>query len=383
MSRVDQEFESAVALLSEAGEIGALDNEIADALVRVHLYRCAQYVRQQKWSEATREADLAQQKLTPLRAAGQDVPEVKKLAGLCHVARAIVAFKQERYSDAVTSFTAAEEETEHLVRKQNLFGRPGETFLEQLLQAMMESKQENEKQISPLFSRDLYFLLSIAFLHQLHEQLDHRPGGLWQTLAENVEKKLEASLEAFQDFDEGRTMLGLVYYYLGTNESKRTKGIELLRMVQGMVGSNFVRTTLAEYNTRKRQYENARKAYFDLLEKYLQFSSVPREERKAMRDQVIDYMETTGELALYIGDRKLDIEPEREHEPTIQEYRQHADLLRQKLQELIELDQGRAVTPKVNELVAALNKHNDTLQQVIKEIVSTEHALLREAQNLL
>src|SRR5262249_29521331 len=136
--------------------------------VRVHLYRCTRQIRQQKLDTALDEVGLAQQKLQLLRKGTEDTDELKKLGGMCAAARAIVAFKQERYSEAEANWLAAERETQGLARKDtlDLFARPSATIFEQMVRAILE-KQDNTQKI---FNRDLYFMLAVTYMHELSEK---------------------------------------------------------------------------------------------------------------------------------------------------------------------------------------------------------------------
>lgn len=384
MAVMEKDPEAGAKLLSEVSEIGALDKAASDALIRVHLYRCVSAVRRREWDKAAQEVELARYKLEQLEKLVEDRAEVSKIKGLCQVAGSLVAFRREQYDKAEDGFNTAIEETKGIARKGEFFARPGRSFFEQLLRAAMEAGKGDDDRIAPAFGRDLYFLTSIAQLRNLSEKLARSASPEWKSALSQVKSRLEQSIAIYPDFGEGRAMLGLLYYYLGEDEATKEKGIEILQTIRDRVGSKFVTQTLTQYEADKERREDARKAYFDLLQQYLQFSTVPREERETMRERVLDEMKATGQYEAFIGrgSLELEIEAEREREPTVQEYIDRASLLHEKLEQLKQRD-TEDLPPEVQTLMEDLSKHNQELKEKIQEIAKTEQELLLQAQRLL
>ncbi|HEY7347642.1 MAG TPA: hypothetical protein VH599_04935 [Ktedonobacterales bacterium] len=377
-----QDARQGISLLAEAGRIEALDKEMAEALARAHLYQCVQLIRQGAWREAEQEVSQAQTKLQPLKSQPGDSTAFSKLNGLCLVGSALLSFQQARYAETLTSLKAADEATAALAQKRNFFTQPGQSLLEQLLRSMLVSQETNQGRISPLFSRDLHFLGALAQLRDLRERLSQAPDKGWQSVLEKIEAELEKSLESSEDFDEGCAMLGLFYYYVSADQSKQKKGIELLQLVQGRVGSSFVKETLTRHETQEKRRASWQKTYFDLLEQYMRFSSVPLAEREAMRQRVLETMKATGELETLLGERKLQVATRREREPTVEEYSTHAALLLVKLEELMQSDKGGQIPPEVKRLVESLRDQNEALKQTVQTLLHTEKELLSKAQQL-
>jgi hypothetical protein len=382
MATIDQDEKAAIEILAEVGKIGAIDKAVADALVRVHLSRCAQFVRQRDWGRANEEVSLAQRKLEHLQALVKDAAEVSKLKGLSYAAAGLVALGQDRSEDASSSFAQADKETKALMREGDLFNTPGESFLEQLLRAVA-NPQTTEDRISPHFCRDLHFLIGIAQLRSLHEHLAEASASTWRSALMQIETKLEQSVSIAPDFGEGWALLGLLYYYMSGDDAKREKGIDILRLVANQLSSRFVTQTVAQYDAEQKRQADARKAYFDMLQQYLQFSNVPLAQRTAMRNQVLDGMKAIGQYEQFVGQGHLEIEAEREHEPTVQEYIDRAGLLREKLTGFRQSDQAGNMPPKVRDLMDRLGTHNQELQQHVRMIAQLEQELLLAAQSLL
>lgn len=390
MQAIDKDLEAGARLLAEVSEIRALDREVADALIRVHLYRTASLIRQRELDRAAYELRLAKDKLQHLKELVGDKDEVAKLTGLCQAALGLVALKREQYSEAQTSFGQAIKDTKDLVPKQELFAVTGQSFLEQLLRlAFQEMDQDATGKINRTFSRDLHFLTSVAVLHSLQDTLSESPKDrvsrqlVSETLTSDVQPNLERSLDIHPDFVEARALLGLLYYYLGPDKAKREKGIEILQTVRKRVGSRFVSETVAEYEEQQKRKAEARGAYFDLLQQYLRSASVPIKEREDLRQQVLDEMKATGEYEDFVGHGGLEIDTEREREPTVREYAARAALLAEKLEELKRLDREGRLPPEVERLMQQLKKQNQGLEEQLKSIATVERELLLKAQQLL
>jgi tetratricopeptide (TPR) repeat protein len=390
MQAIDKDLEAGAKLLAEVSEIRALDREVADALIRVHLYRTASLIRQLELDRAAYELGLAKDKLQHLKELVGDKDEVAKLTGLCQATLGLVAFKREQYGEAQTSFGQAIKDTKDLVPKQELFAGIGQSFLEQLLRlAFQEGDKDAAGKINRTFSRDLHFLTSVAVLHSLKDTLSESPKDrvprqlLSETLTSEVQRNLERSLDIHPDFVEARALLGLLYYYLGPDKAKREKGIEILQTVHKRVGSRFVSKTVAEYEEQQKRKAEARGAYFDLLQQYLRSASVPIKEREELRQRMLDEMKATGEYEDFVGHGGLEIDTEREREPTVREYAARAALLAEKLEELKRLDRAGQLPPEVEELMGQLKDRNEALKEQMERIAEVERKLLLKAQQLL
>jgi len=390
MPAIDKDPEAGAKLLAEVSEIRALDREVADALLRVHLYRTASLIRQRDLDRAAYELDLAKDKLQHLKKLVGDKDEVAKLTGLCQAALGLVAFKREQYGEAQTSFGQAIKDTKDLAPKQELLAGTGQSFLEQLLRlAFQEVDQDATGKINRTFSRDLHFLASVAVLHSLQDTLSESPKDkvsrqlLSERLTSEVQRNLERSLDIHPDFVEARALLGLLYYHLGSDRAKREQGIEILQTVCKRVGSKFVSETVAEYEEQQKRKAEARGAYFELLQQYLRSASVPIKEREDLRQRVLDEMKATGEYENFVGHGSLEIDTEREREPTVNEYATRAALLAEKLEELKRLDRAGQLPPEVEELMGQLKERNKALKEHMERIAEVERKLLLKAQQLL
>lgn len=375
---MEKDIEQGAALLSEMSRIGGLDKQVADALVRVHLYRCIQAVRAHDWATASSEAGSAQEKLKDLGALVTDAKELAKLRGMCMAASGLVAFKQENFASAHENFEKASTEVKSLSKKLD-FGKQAGSFLEQMLRAYLEKSAE-QGGVHPNFSRDLHFLAGVSTLRTASEN-----AALSKTEAKKLLKSaaesMQASIAAAPQFVEGRAILGLIWFYLGEDKETREKGMEMLQSVRERVSSKFLNQTVADYEGEKQRQTDARKAYFDLLQQYLQFSNVPIEQRRQMRDRMRKMMEENGELESFVGRGSLEIE--REEEPSVQEYANRTALLREKINALIEANRGHEISPNLTKLIEQLNSQNSELQAAVKTIADLEHQILSEAQRLL
>lgn len=378
MAVMEKDVEQGATLLSEMSRIGGLDKQVADALVRVHLYRCIQAVRAHDWAAAGNEANAAQQKLKDLGGLVSDAKELAKLRGMCMAASGLVAFRQENYAAARTSFEQASTEVKSLSKKLD-FGKQGGSFLEQMLRAYLEKSAE-QGGVHPNFSRDLHFLAGVSTLHTAVENLNTLSKADAKKLLKQAADSMQASIAAAPQFVEGRAILGLIWFHLGEDKETREKGMEMLQSVRERVSSKFLNQTVADFEGEKQRQTDARKAYFDLLQQYLQFSNVPIEQRRQMRDRMRKMMEENGELEAFVGRGSLEIE--REEEPTVQEYVNRSALLREKITALIEANRGQE-NSKLAKLIEDLNTHNSQLQGAVKAIADLEHQILSEAQHHL
>lgn len=379
MAVMEKDFEQGAALLSEVSRVGGLDKQVADALLRVHLYRCVQAVRAHDWALASSEAASANGKLKDLGALVADAKELARLRGMCSAASGLVAFKQQNYPAARKEFEQAAVEVKGLAKKLD-FDKDAGSLLEQMLRAYLEKSAE-QGGISPNFTRDLNFLAGISTLNTALESLSSITRPQLMKLIKQAAESMQASLSAAPQFVEGRAVLGLIWFHLGDDAETRQKGMEMLQSVRERVSSKFINQTVSQYEGEKQRQTDARKAYFDLLQQYLQFSNVPIEQRQQVRDRMKQLMEENGELETFVGRGGLEIE--REEEPTVAEYVNRTALLREKIKTLIEANRGQEVSPNLTRLIEQLNAHNSELQSAVKAIADLEHQILSEAQRLL
>ena len=375
MAVMDADLDAGCRLLSEVSQLGALDREVADALTRVHLFRCTQAIRERDWPLAAQQSDLAQQKLGQLGALVSDPDELRKLKASCQAAAGLAAMADERYAPAVDLFKKANEEIEPLVRQVEL--AVGGSFLEQMLKLMMQQESGTET-VSPNFGRDLHFFAGLAGLRALGEQVSRSRPRDWKSMVAVVETEFEASVAAAPTFVEGRALLGLMYYYFGADSATRDKGIEVLESTVGRVGSKLVKKTLEEHQAAKSRHADARSAYFDLLQRFLQFADVPRREREELRAQVIERMKATGQFEEFVGRGGLEIS--REEPPTVQEYLRRTELLRTKMDQLVAGGAAGDGSPELHRLIEELGSQNEGLQSTVDTIRTLERRILQAAQ---
>ena len=176
-------------------------------------------------------------------------------------------------------------------------------------------------------------------------------------------------------------MLGLVYCYLGADDDIREKGIEALQSVRERVASKFVSQTLSEYEAEKERLRDAREAYFTLLQQYLQSADVPRGERQALQETVVQRMKDRGLYESFMGKGGLEIHSE--EEPTVQEYAQRAGVLGTKIQKILESKRSSAQSPQIQELMQRLNQQHQALEGAVKSITDLEMKILQEALGIM
>jgi tetratricopeptide (TPR) repeat protein len=377
MGLMAQDVEAGAEALGEVGRIGALDKEVADALVRVHLYRFVQLVRRGDWAGGAGEAELAQRKLEHLEGLAEDPKEIAKIRGYCWAARGLVALQRGAYAEAAEHFEKGLQAVESM-RRRAAFAGGGNSLLEQLLRQLVEGEAD-ARTIHPGFPRDLCFLAAMARLRRLQETPGKAAEAAKAMAA--VQKLLEESLAAAPDFVEGRALLGLVYCYLGDDDDIREKGVEALQSVRERVASKFVSQTLSEYEAEKERLQDAREAYFTLLQQYLQSADVPRNERQKLQDAVVQRMKERGLYETFMGKGGLEIHTE--EEPTVQEYTNRAGVLNAKIQKVLESKRASAQSPQIQELMGRLTEQNQALESAVKSITDLEMKILQEALGIM
>lgn len=385
MACIDKDPDQSAKLLSEVGKLESLDQFVANALVRVHLYRCVQLIRVRQWNEAAQELALANQKQQQIQSTIQDKTELAKIQSLCQAAEGLILFRQEKYKESGELFGSAQDSVKELSVKKPLFSG-GQSFFEEVLKSMM-AEAEGKGKLPPSYVRDLHFLTGLGHLRLLYESTQHSKRVAWKNNVALLEKNFEDSLSTVPEFMEGRAMLGLIYFYLSEDPQKQLKGIEMLRSVQERVGSPFVIKTINEFESDQKRRVDAQKAYFDVLQQYMQFSNVPLQQRKTLREKFLEKMKETGQDQEFMGRGGLELESEREHEPSVQEYLMRSALLKEKITQLVELDRtGKlpaADRAQIEELIKSLNERNQELQEHVKQISSIEHDLLLAAQKYI
>jgi hypothetical protein len=250
--------------------------------------------------------------------------------------------------------------------------------LEQLLRNLVENETDG-RSIQPAFPSGCSFLAAIARLRRLQEAPGKAPA--MTKAMEEVQGLLEGSVAAAPDFAEGRALLGLVYCYLGADDDLREKGFEALQSVRERVASKFVSQTLSEYEAEKERLRDAREAYFTLLQQYLQSADVPRDERQALQETVVQRMKDRGLYESFMGKGGLEIHSE--EEPTVQEYSQRAGVLGTKIQKILESKRASAQSPQIQALMERLNQQHQALEGAVKSITDLEMKILQEALGIM
>jgi tetratricopeptide (TPR) repeat protein len=370
------DVETASTILAEVSSIGALDKEVADALVRVHLQRFSHLCRRHDWQGAAREAGAAEAKLQHLEPLVSDPKEVATIRGCCHAAKGLLALRLERDRQAVEDFDKAIEAVKALRPKQVL-GRSGNSLLEQLLNSLIEGQAEKDT-IHPNFLRDTALLGGIAELHVLAGEPGTRG---FADKAAHVRGRIEEALAADPSSAEAKALLGLLYYYLGPDEDTREKGLEALQAIRERVGSKFVADTLAGAETEKQQLKDAREAYFELLQQYVRSSDVPLAERKDLRDEVLGYLKASGQYESLVGGGFLEIQGQ--EEPSVHEYAERAAILRVKMDQVLRSRRLEPSSSELGQLMADLEIQHKSLKEAVESIAGLEKKILHEAKVLL
>ncbi len=372
--------EAGAELLAEIGAIGAMDKILSKTLVRVHCHRGTELVRQRQWQAAEKEFELAKQKVSVLEPTDSEHRDTRKLQALCEAGLGIVALKKDNHGAAVKGFVKAREVIKDMIGDAHAFGGE-EDLLAQLLRAAAR-KRSDENSIDPAFARDASFLAGIAQLATLRQQLEHSATCDWRSALAVAQRSFEESLEASPMFAEGAAMLGLLYCYCGASAAEKAKGLELLKKVQERVGSKFVVETVAQQDASQKDHAEARDSYFQAFQEYLRSSNVPRSERQKMRDEMLERMKVMGQDKAFMGRGGLQIDQDREQEPTIKEYLARAAMLRAKLMKL-GTDEGNPLNAELRMLLEELGKKSEELESHARSVVETEKKIMQQAQALL
>ncbi len=368
-------------LLSEVGQMGSLDRHVADALVRVHLYRFVVLLRQRQWQDAGAELTLAQEKLKHLEGLLDNQEELTKLRGLCEAAQALLAYRQENYRSAAELF-----DTTRTIVKDISVTIPGLTGGKSLFEELLRSAMERSRETGSLhknFNRDLAFLTGLGYLHALADSQEHSKKTDLKNTVALLEKHFEESISLAPEFLEGRAMLGIVYYYFSEDPTMRARGIEMLQSVRERVGSHFVTQTLTEHESDKKHRADAQQAYFELLQQYLQFSNVPLKQRQSLREKFLEKMKQTGKYDEFVGRGGLEIDNERERQPSVQEYLMRSELLQEKIRQLCELNRNGKLPAGVQKKIDDMGLKKKALQDNVDAIAKLERELLKDAQEYL
>ncbi len=368
--------DAASAILAEVSRIGALDKEVADALVRVHLQRFAHLHRRHDWQGAAREAEAAEAKLQHLEPLVSDPKEVATIRGCCHAAKGLLALRLERDRQAVEDFDTAIAAVKALRPRRALEGS-GNSLLEQLLRSLMEGQAEKDT-IHPNFLRDTALLGGIAELHVIAGESGQHG---FAEKAAHVRQRFEEALTADPSSAEAKALLGLLYYYLGADDEAREKGLEALQAVRQRVASRFVSETLAAAETEKQQLKDAREAYFEFLQQYVRSSDVPLPERTGLRDEVLRHLKASGQYESLVGGGFLEIQAE--EEPSVHEYAERAAVLRAKMDQILKSRRLQDASGPLGELMADLESRHRSLKETIESIAGLEKKILHEAKALL
>ena len=375
MEIMNKDLDTGTEILSKVGALGALDQQVADALIRVHLYRFAQLARQEKWQEAGQEVELASSKLDSLSSDTLDNDTINKLTAFCLASQGLIHFRKESYSRALENFGEAAE-TIKTLHQENPWDGQGGSLLEDMLRRLMK-EQEFKNQIDLRFPRDIQYLSAVMLLYLANENAT--AGKADKYLAQG-RKHLEAAVGSSPNFVEGRMLLGLIFYYTARDENERRKGIEALQSIREHTASKFILATLNKFDEDQNRMQDARKAYFDLLQSYLHSTNVPMAERETLRKDFLEQMQLSGEYQALLGTGSLDVKNEKD--PTVNEFIQRSALLRTKIQQILETQSSLQVSPQISTLIEQLNLHNRELQKTVDNITNLEMQILQESKGL-
>ena len=378
---VGKDDEAVSKLIAEVSQLEALNQEMADVLVRINLNTFCQSVRQNDWTKAGTVLEGVQKQLGHLKGLIQNEKDLKKLHGLTLASEGLLAFSQHNYAAAVQKFDSAEKETRTITQTRNPKLLDGKSPFEVFLKSVLEAKRDPDK-VHSEFPRDLLFMLSISRLRQLHDSLSSLKKQQVLTEIKKIEKILEQISLKNTESIEARGLLGLIYYFFGDDE-KQTFGMEMLQMVREGIGSRFINQVVEKYEAEKKQSSELKKNYYSLLEQFLHSSTVSVEEREQLRKQVLKQMRKDGQYDEFIGEGKFDMDSDRDREPTVKEYIDRMALLHEKMEQIRKIQTSDAFSSEVQSLMDELNQYNRNLKDQVQSITTVEQKLLLAAQKFL
>ena len=379
---VGRDDEAVSKLIAEVSQLGSLNQEMADVLIRINLNTYCQAVRQNDWTKAGSALEGIQKQIGHLQGLVRDEKDLKKLHGLTQAAEGLLAFSQNNYSQAIQQFEAAESETRSITQVKNRMFLDGNSPFEFLLRSVLEDKKDPDK-VNSGFPRDLLFMLSISHLRQLHDNLPSSTTRQVKAEIKNIKEILEKITTKNSESIEARGLLGLIYYFFEINKEKQDFGMEMLQMVREGIGSRFINQVVNKYETEKQQNTELKKNYFSLLEQFLHSSTVSYDEREQIRKQILKQMRKDGQYDEFIGEGKFEMDSDRDREPTVKEYIDRMALLHEKMEQIRNMQSSDALSSEIQSLLDELNKHNENLKNQVQSITSVEQKLLLAAQKLL
>jgi hypothetical protein len=375
------EPEIGVKILAEIGELGAMDQSLSGTLVGVYCQRAAEHMRARNWQAAGKELDLGKDKLRHFKGTDNEGRDKKKLEALCEAGLGLVAMKLNKHGIAAKHLLSARAMVKDLLGDEQLLGGEDD-LLAQLLRAASR-KRKSAGSIAPVFARDASFIAGLAQLNGLREQVEQRATCDWRSALTVAQRSFQESLEVSPEFVDATAMLGLLYCYGDATAAGRAKGLELLRKICERSGSKFVAKTVAQEDAADKDRGQARDSYLQALQQYLRSASVPRTERVKLRDEVLDRMRAFGQEKSFVGRGSLDVNDDREHEPTVKEYIARAAMLRDKLLKLTTGAEGGSLSDQIRLLVEKLGEKSEELAKHARSVAETEKEIMQKAQTLL
>jgi hypothetical protein len=379
---VGKDDEAVSKLITEVSQLGTLNQEMADVLVRINLNTFCQAVRQNDWQRANTVLTSIQQQLKHLEGLVKNEKDLKKIKSLILAAEGLLAFNQNHYDLAIGKFEAAEKETKQITQAKKPKFTDGSSPFDFLLKTLLEAKQDPDK-VHSTFPRDLRFMLSISQLRKVHDDLPSLSSRQVVSRMKPIEETLEQVATKNSELIEARGLLGLIYYFFGEDKEKQDFGMEILLMIREGVGSRYINQIVNQYETGKQQNNELKKNYFSLLEQFLHSSTVSHDEREQLRQQLLEQMRSDGKYEEYIGEGKFNLDSDREREPTVKEYIDRMALLHEKMEQIQKMQASDSFSSEVQTLMDELNHHNQSLKDQVQSIAAVEQKLLLAAQKLL
>jgi hypothetical protein len=122
--------------------------------------------------------------------------------------------------------------------------------------------------------------------------------------------------------------------------------------------------------------------YYQAFQEYLRSANVPRQERQRMQDEMISRMRNMGQDKEFIGRGGMEMDEDREQEPTLKEYVNRAAMLQEKLLKL-DLSGSGTVNDELQKLAQELRAQTQKLQDHARSVMDTQREIMKKAQTLL
>ncbi len=366
-------------ILSRISQLGTMDKGLAKTLIGAHCRRGAEFLQRKQWQAAGSEFETAGRKFASLDQVDRDDKETRKLQAICEAGYGVTELKRESPAAAQKAFQHARELISGMIEDGRIFGGEDD-LLAQLLRAA-QRKRSDANSVDPAFARDISFLAGIAQLNALRLQLGQHGKADWKSTLAVVQRSFEESLEVSPTFPEGAALLGLLYCYIG-GPADRAKGLELLKRAQERVSTEFVSETIKSQESAEQSRSEARDMYFHVFQEYLRSTTVPRQERQRMQDEMISRMKNMGQDKVFIGRGSIEMDEDREQEPTVTEYVTRAAMLQEKLKKLDPGGSG-TVNDELQNLAQELRTKTQELQDHARRVIDTQREFMKKAQTLL